>query len=50
MSLTFGEGVWLFVVVLTGSFIVLYPLRVLGVHMGPFGGREDSERKNSRVK
>jgi len=40
-SVGFPEGARVFVMVLSGSFVVLYPLRMLGVHMGPWGGKEE---------
>ena len=40
-ALSVGQGVVLFLVVFAIAFPVCYGLRLLGVHMGRWGGREE---------
>ena len=40
-SLSLGESVRLFVMVLSAAFIIFYPLQMLGVQMGWLGGKEE---------
>lgn len=44
-ALSLAEGARVFVLVLSGSFIVLYPLRMLGVQIGPWGGKEEEPNR-----
>jgi hypothetical protein len=46
--LSFYESARLFVIVLSVSFVIFYPLRMLGVHMGPIGGKEDDKQSGRK--